>query len=185
MSDSGDLISLVERSMSTRDKLHLEIENTRLAFHNLLNSTPEDSYDLPSDNPAWTIGEVLYHMSIAPRFLGMDVRMIINHNWIFRLIPVIIPRKLFDWLNMRLTRFGARNLSPEFLAREYDQAHAATLRALTQVADSEFDEQVHYPGWDPLLSGEVTVERLFHYVKDHFELHAAQIQGKMENMGNL
>ena len=62
--------------MSTREKLPLEIEATKMAFHKLLDSIPVEAYDLPSDNPAWTVGEVLYHMSIAPRMLGKDVKMI-------------------------------------------------------------------------------------------------------------
>jgi len=36
------------------------MEETRLAFHQLLDSLPERALDLPSDNPAWTIGEVIY-----------------------------------------------------------------------------------------------------------------------------
>jgi len=162
--------------MSTREELKREIESTRQAFHELLNSIPEKAFDLPSDNPGWTIGEVLYHMSIAPRFLGSDVKMITRQNWAYRIIPVIIPKALFDWLNLKFTKFGARNVSPEFLAQEYDRAHASTLRALDQVSDSDFEKHVHYPDWDPLLSGEVTVARLFHYVKDHFDSHADQVR---------
>ncbi len=43
-----------------REKLKQEMEETRLAFHQLLDSLPERALDLPSDNPAWTIGEVIY-----------------------------------------------------------------------------------------------------------------------------
>lgn len=162
--------------MSTRAELRQEIEETRAAFHELLDSIPEEAFDLPSDNPAWTIGEVLYHMSLAPRLLSRDVDMITGQSWIYHLIPVIVPQAAFDWLNKQLTRFGARNVSREFLAQEYDRAHESTLRALSEVDESDFDKHVQYPGWDPLLSGEVTVERLFHYVKAHFDSHADQIR---------
>jgi hypothetical protein len=30
--------------------------------------------------------------------------------------------------------------------------------------------------WDPFLSGEVTIEKLFHYVKAHFDSHAEQLK---------
>jgi hypothetical protein len=33
-----------------------------------------------------------------------------------------------------------------------------------------------YPGYDPILSGDVTVEGLYHYIKLHFEEHAGQIR---------
>jgi hypothetical protein len=166
--------------MSTREQLRQEIEATKVAFHQLLDSIPEEAYDLPSDNPAWNVGEVFYHMSIAPRLLGNDVKMITRQNWIYRLVPILIPKAVFDWLNKVLTRYGARNLSRDFLAREYDKAHDATVKALDGVADDDFAKHLHYPDWDPLLSGEVTLERLFHYVKAHFDSHAEQIKRIVE-----
>lgn len=171
--------------MTIRQGLRQEIEATRTSFHELLNSIPDEAFELPSENPAWTIGEVLYHMSIAPRMLGTDVKMILNQNWFYRLIPVIIPKRLFDWLNKILTKFGARNLTREFLASEYDKANSATLKALNEVREMDFKKKLNYPDWDPILSGEVTLERLFHYIKLHFDLHAAQIHVKLtEAKGN-
>lgn len=165
--------------MSIREELQQEIEETRQAFHALLASIPDEAFDLPSDNPAWTIGEVLYHMSIAPRMLGTDVKMIVKQSWLYKIIPTVIPKKLFDWINKHLTRWGARNLTREFLKEEYDQAHAATLKALDEVDDSDFKKKLNYPDWDPLLSGEVTLERLFRYVKVHFDSHAAEIRKRI------
>jgi hypothetical protein len=161
--------------MSIRDELFQEINDTRTQFQKLLDSIPETAYDLPSDNPAWTIGEVLYHMSIAPRLLIRDVRMIVGQNWLYRLVPLVFPKRLFNWLNETLTRYKARNPSREFLTAEYEKAHRITLKALSEVSDKEFEKSVFYPDWDPLLAGEVTLEKLFHYVKAHFESHAKQI----------
>jgi hypothetical protein len=102
--------------------------------------------------------------------------MIKNQSWLFHLIPIIMPKRLFDWMNKEMTRFGARNPSPEFLVQEYDKAHISALKALAEVDDDKFSKKVDYPDWDPLLSGEVTLERLFHYIKTHFDLHAGQIR---------
>jgi hypothetical protein len=162
--------------MSTREKLRMEIIETQEAFHQLLESIPEDAFGIPSDNPAWTIGEVLYHMSLAPRFLSQDVKMITTQNWMYKIIPILIPKQLFDWLNKKLTKYGARKLSREFIAAEYNKAHRATLKALDEVKEADFEKKLNYPDWDPLLSGEVTLERLFHYVKLHFEAHTEQIR---------
>lgn len=162
--------------MNIREELRNEIENTRKSFCELLDSIPDEAFKHSSDNPAWTIGEVLYHMSLAPRMLGTDVKMILNQNWFYRLIPAIIPKSLYDWINKILTKYGARNLTREFLASEYDKAHLATIKALNAVKETDFKKKLNYPDWDPLLSGEVTLERLFHYIKLHFDAHAAQIQ---------
>jgi hypothetical protein len=167
--------------MTPREELRREIEETQVAFQQLLDSIPEAAFGLPSDNPAWTVGEVLYHMSVAPRFVGLDVKMIVRQNWVYRGVAVVVPRALFDWLNKKLTRFGARKLSREFLALEYDKAHQSALRALDAVSDPDFEKQLYYPDWDPLLSGEVTLERLFHYVKAHFDSHAGRIRQIVES----
>lgn len=169
------LSSLVKFIMSTRDELYAEINSTRDDFHKLLASIPAEAYNLPSDNPAWTVSEVLYHMSIAPRMLGKDVKMITGQKWIYRLLPIILPKKAFDWMNKILTKCGARNSTPEFLAQEYDKAHKATIEALAKVDDADFQMKLFYPDWDPLLSGEVTLEKLFHYVRAHFVAHAEQL----------
>lgn len=168
--------------MNTRERLRQEIEATHLEFHRLLDSIPEEAYSLPSDNPAWTIGQVLYHMSLAPRFMILDVQMIGGQRWIYRLVPRLVPKSLFNWLNARLTRYGARKITRQFLAQEYDQAHEAVLRALDSLSDADFARSLPYPDWDPLLSGEVTMEYLFGYIKRHFDSHAAQIRKAIQGI---
>ncbi|MBN1438757.1 MAG: DinB family protein [Anaerolineales bacterium] len=159
-----------------RNRLGREMEDTRLAFHRLLDSIPDQSFSLPSGNPAWTIGQVLYHMSLAPRFMVLDVQMIGGQRWIYRLVPKLIPRRLFDWLNARLTRWGAGNPSRQFLAAEYDRAHTAVTTVLDSLSEMDLAKRLPYPDWDPLLTGEVSMEYLFGYVKRHFDSHAAQIR---------
>lgn len=161
--------------MTTHDCLRQEIEDTRQAFHRLLDSIPDEAFSLPSDNPAWTVGQVLYHMSIAPRMMILDVQMISGQRWIYRLLPLLVPKRLFDWLNVRLTRRGARRVSRQFLSKEYDRAHNTAVGALDALPEADLSKSLVYPNWDPLLSGEVTLEYLFGYVRRHFESHAAEI----------
>jgi uncharacterized damage-inducible protein DinB len=166
--------------MTTRQSLREEIEETRLAFHALLNSIPEEAYQQPSGNSAWTIAEVLYHMSLAPRLLPSDVKMIRSQSWVYKLISVLAPRRLFDWLNVRLTRIGGRRASRLSLARAYDQGHQSTLRALDSISEADLQKRAQYPDWDPMLSGEITLEDLFHYINHHFEAHKAQLTAALE-----
>ncbi|MEW6239211.1 MAG: DinB family protein [Chloroflexota bacterium] len=166
--------------MTIRESLQREIKETRERFHRLLDSIPDSDFAKPSGNAAWNIGEVLYHMSIAPRFLIEDVKMIGGQRLVYRLIPILFPKRLFDWLNAKLTRFGARRLTRQFLADEYDRAHRRTLEALSQIPDEDLQKSLEYPDWDPLLSGTVTLERLFHYVKAHFDSHEEQIRSALE-----
>lgn len=162
--------------MNTREHLRQEIIDTQNAFHALLEAIPDEAFTLPSDNPAWTVGQVLYHMSIAPRMMVLDVQMIGGQRWIYRLIPIIMPKKVFDWLNARLTRYGARRLSRQFLRHEYDRANDAILQVLDSLSEEDFSRSQPYPDWDPLLSGEVSMKYLFGYIKRHFNSHKVQIQ---------
>jgi hypothetical protein len=83
--------------MSKQEEHRQEIEATREAFYKLLASIPDEAFSLPSDNPVWTMGEVLFHMTLAPRFLTADLRLIIGQAWISRVLGAVgaqIPFRL-------------------------------------------------------------------------------------------
>jgi len=154
-----------------REQIRVELESTRQAFHGLLDEISVEDLTKSSLNPAWNIAEMLYHLSLAPRNLPSDVRLIRHLKWVPK-----FPAGPFNRLNVYLTRRGARNATKESLAEAYDQAHARTLQALESVKDEEWEYGVDYPDWDPLPGGHVTLERLFHYIKVHFESHAGDIR---------
>src|SRR5262245_32664486 len=119
-------------------------------------------------------------MSLAPRLMIADVRMLTAHRRVARLVSRVFPERLFHWLNKVYTARRGRGLSPEALLCEYDRGHRIALRTLSLVSDADLDEMFIYPDWEPLLAGEITLERLFHYIKEHFQVHAqdlAQILG--------
>jgi hypothetical protein len=168
---SAALGESISRSQDISQQIRTEIEATRQDYHDLLAEISEKDFNKPSLNPEWTIGEMLYHMSLAPRGLPMDVFLIRHLKWVPKL-----PAGPFDRLNIYFTRRGAKNATKKSLAETYDKAHAGTLKALESVRDDEWSLGVEYPDWDPLLSGFVTLERLFHYIKRHFDSHEKDIR---------
>lgn len=162
--------------MSIKDELRAEMIETQAAYHRLLAEIPDEALSLPSDNPAWTVGEVLFHMSLAPRFMVTDLKAIISRPFLAKVLLALVPGALFHRFNERYTRYGTQGRDRNFLAAQYDRAHARALRALDAVEEADFQKSVQYPGYDPLLSGTVTVEGLFRYIKLHFEAHAEQIR---------
>lgn len=168
--------------MSVKDELRTELIQTRNAFYELLTEIPEEAFSRPSNNPAWTIGQVLYHMSLAPRFMVTDLRAIIGHAWLAKIFAVLVPIPLFHRLNEFFTRYGSRNLNRTFLAEQYDRAHERALKSLESLQDSDFEKSLRYPGYDPMLSGVVTVERLYRYIKLHFDVHAEQIRERLDGI---
>lgn len=162
--------------MTLRDDLRVEIESTRGDFRALLAELPDEALLNPSDNPAWTTGEVLYHMSLAPRLLVADIGLITRRRWVFGIVKRVLSLRLFNWFNERYTRRAARPLTREHLAAEYDRALDTALRTLDALAEDQLAMSLDYPPIDPFLTGEVTVERVFRYVRHHFDEHAAQIR---------
>lgn len=163
--------SVSSDQVDLREQIRTEIESTRQDFHKLLDGIAPEDLAKPSSNPAWTIGEMLYHMSLAPRNLPLDVTLIRHFKWVPK-----FPVGPFNRLNVYITRRGARNATKRSLAETYDEAHSRTLKALETVQTDEWQFGVEYPGWDPMLSGHVTLEYLFHYIKRHFESHAVDIR---------
>jgi hypothetical protein len=170
--------------MSTRERLRQEIEVTRVAFHHLLDSIPDEALSFTSGNPAWTIGQVLFHISIIPRYIFVEVQMIRKQRWIYILMVRMVPKRVFDWLNAHMTRLLARRLSHQSLSREYERTQTAVLRALDAIPEADFSKTMTYPFWDPLLTGEVSVEYLFGYIKRHFDSHAKQIEEVMNRVND-
>jgi len=109
--------------VKARERLQQEIESTRAAFHGLMDSLSEEALSLPSDNPAWNIRQVLYHIAIIPRYMIVEVVMIRRQVWLYQLLPRLIPKGLFDWLNARLTRLGAGRKSRQDLAEVYERSY--------------------------------------------------------------
>jgi len=84
--------------------------------------------------------------------------------------------RAFQPLNAYLTRMGARDLDQAALIEKYDQTLARTLQALESIRDDEWQIGVNYPDWDPMLSESVNLERLFHNISLHFNVHAREIR---------
>ena len=158
-----------------REVIRQELEETREQFHQLLHAIPAEDFSRPSANPAWTVAEILFHMSVALRFLPEDVILIRRFGWLPR--P---PAFLFHRFNVWFTRRGARNATHRHLAEQYDRAHARTLQALETIQETEWTKGAQYPGWDPALSGHVTLEDLFHYPAHHFHAHRQDLETILE-----
>jgi DinB family protein len=162
--------------MGLKEELTWELEDTRQNFHHLLDSIPEALYLHPSDNPAWTIGDVLYHITLGPIAIRFEI-------WMIRYAPGLIQfalnnttSKLFNWINAPFARRGGR-INRQRLIKAYEAGHAGLISSLKRVREEDFSKAVNYPAaFVSELAGVVTVERLFRYVKLHFDVHAGQIR---------
>ena len=156
---------------SLSEEIRAELEVTRQAYHALLDVLSDQDWRKPSGNAAWTVGQLMYHMTVAPRMLPADVGLIRRGGWMPNL-----PAFLFNWSNVLMTRWGARKETVHSLGVLYDAAHDKVLNLLETIQDEEWGLGREYPDWDPMLSGYVTLERLFRYLTIHFEVHEEQVR---------
>jgi hypothetical protein len=153
--------------------LRAELGTVRLEFYALLADLQPGDWERPSLNPAWTNGELLWHIT--------DYLFLIPEQLIWlqtRSFPDLTqrPPDVLNEENVRFTRAQARTQSIASIAQTYDQGHAATLAALATVQDHEWALGVLMPDMGPTFSGEYrTVETLFRYHARHFAEHAVEV----------
>ena len=165
--------------MEVREELAQELESARDGFHYLVNSVPEGFYAHASDNPAWTIGDVLYHITLGPPALQFEI-------WMIRYLPGLFPLVMNRFVSTIFNRINAiftgrpKRITPSMLIRSYEKGHTGLVSRLKRTRDADFRRSVTYPPeFVADLAGEVSIERLFHYVKGHFEVHQQEIRKTM------
>ena len=164
---------------SSKDSLLAILEQAREEFLHLLESIPESDYSKRSGNQAWTVGDLLFHITLGPRALALEAWMILHARGLFQLAMNIFPSRMFNRVNAWFARRDARGLSRAGLAKGYEKGHAALRSVLMRASEKRFARSVIYPQeFVAELAGEVTVENIIQYAHGHVELHAKQIRAQ-------
>jgi len=157
-------------SLAPREGLRRELEAARRAYHELLFAIPDADWDRPSANPAWTVRQMMFHITLALRFLPADVAVLRRGR-----IPPI-PSWLFNGANEWYTRLVGSRQTRASLAAEYDKRHNSVITLLDTVEPHEWTLAGQYPDINRNLQGTRTLADMFHYLSMHFEEHAADVR---------
>lgn len=164
------------------EKIHKELETTRVRFHSLLDSLSEEDFQTQSLNPGWTNGEILAHMTFG--FIVITVLLPLARLW------GRLPKsssKWFAWLLNALTgpfnwfnALGARGQGKVFTRQRigniFDRAYFSLSKKINSIKDEEWERGMYYPTkWDSNFDEFMTLEKLFHYPVTHFNFHLTQI----------
>ncbi|MEA3440783.1 MAG: DinB family protein [Chloroflexota bacterium] len=161
----------------SRDTLRAELADTQSAYHLLLDEIPENAWEAPTLNPSWNVRQVMYHITMAVRLMPQDVKMIRSGRFI---TP---PAWLFNWLNIWITRWGARGQSKQSLAQAYDDAHNIVVALLDSLTDDELTLTGIYPNLGGNMpGGEHTIADVFHYLTLHFKEHEPYIRKTLSQL---
>lgn len=162
--------------MSSKEILAQEMEETRARFIALVNSIPESDYSLPTENPDWNVGDMLFHITLGPPTLTFESLMIANAHGLFQFAMNYVPAKILERINGLYARKGKR-INPQSLIRAYEAGHTRIMSRLKRTREEDLSKSAVYPPeFVTMLSGVVTLERLFHYIKEHFEGHVSQLR---------
>ena len=145
--------------------LRSELETTWAAFHLLMEKIPRSGRRQKSPSSAWTIGEVLVHLTWALEYLPDEVEKARHGRGMFNL-----PKRLADLLSYWYIRWIARNATPASINRRYDQAMDASIRLLEVIPDDDWEKGANFYG-----EGFHTVEDLFHVPAHHFSEHTSSM----------
>ena len=155
---------------SPREALREELEATRQAYHELLASIPDDAWNRPTANPKWNVRQMMFHITMAPRFLPADIAMLRRGR------TPTVPSWLFNLVNEALTGFAGKRQTRASLAAEYDKRHAIVMKLLDAIRPHEWSLSAKYPNINRNLRGTQSIASMFHYLTVHFEEHAADVR---------
>jgi DinB superfamily len=150
---------------STTDRVALRVglEATRAAFLDLVDRVAGKRWHQKSPATAWTVAEVLVHLTWALEYLPQEVTRARRGEGMFN-----FPKWVADPFSYWYIRLTARNSTPESIRQRYSAAIDAAIRALEQVPDSDWERGANFYG-----EGFHTVADLFQAPARHLAEHTA------------
>ena len=171
------------------ESIRLELESARISFHTLLDSLSEEDLRAKSNNPGWTNGEILFHMTLGFIIVArlLPLAKFFSHlpkgysrAFAWMLNAMTAP---FNWINAAGVRGGGRIYNGKKIGRKFDKVMDGLLKKLTGVKDNEWQSGMYYPTkWDALFSEFMTIEKLFQYPVTHFRFHIKQISSGINQL---
>jgi DinB superfamily len=152
-------------ALPERAALRAQLEETRMAFHALVESLTEEEWHSKTATTAWTVCDVLTHLADGLARLPAAMAHVRQGKNYFNL-PLWLRDSLIRWL----TTWSARGQTPESILRRYDQAYSALLATLEGIRDDEWSRGAQCYG-----DGYKTVLDLCVLPKSHFQELAAQV----------
>ena len=166
-----------------RARLRADLEASRSEFHDLVASLSPDDWRRPSTNPAWTNGQVVFHIALG-FFLIVPLLVLMRF---FALLPPAASKMfaraldaatpLFNWINALGPRFGARILNARRIGGTFDRVHRRILSTVDKMRPEQWDRGMYYPvRWESRFAEFMTFEKLLRYPAVHLRHHETQIR---------
>jgi hypothetical protein len=152
-------------ALPDREALRAQLEETRLAFHTLVESLTEAQWHSKIRSTAWTVGEVMTHLALSLAFKPETIAHVRRGKNHLNLPPWLTPR-----IGYLLVKYSARRKTRHSILARYDQAHGALLACLDGITDQEWNLGAFCYG-----EGYKTLREVCQAPVSHFQEHAAQV----------
>ena len=148
----------------------------------MANALSERAWAMPSHNPRWTNGQLVFHVLLGFILVPPLARLFV----VFGHLPRVCSRAwatilnlatpLFNRINAIGPRAGARLLGRAGILRQFDRVHRRMLARLDRTRARDWTRTMHYPTrWDPRLRADMHLADLFRYPIDHLRHHRSQM----------
>jgi hypothetical protein len=137
-----------------------------LAFTTLLDSTGEPDWHRKSPSCAWTVGEVLFHLTWALEYLPKEVEKALQGQGMFN-----FPKRISETFSLWYVRWVARTATPTEIRRRYNVAMDASIRMLESIGADDWKKGADFYG-----EGFHSVEDLFHEPAKHLAEHTSGME---------
>jgi hypothetical protein len=160
--------ALARTALPDRAALRAQLEETRLAFHALGESLPDEEWDSKHTSTGWTVRELISHIVDGLAHTPDAIDHARRGKPFLNLPPVL------NWLtapiNFWLSKWKARGQTRQTVLARYDAAHQALLNKIQRIRDDEWSRGAHCYG-----DGYKTVLDLCVLPNRHLQEHAAQL----------
>ena len=155
-------------ALPERTVLRAQLEETRLAYHTLIEELSDEEWDSKHTATTWTVREMLSHIVDGLAHTPDAIDHARRGKQFLNLPPVL------NWLthpgNFWLSKWNARGQTRQTVLVCYDAAHQALLNKLEGIRDDEWSRGAPCYG-----EGYKTVLDLCMIANAHFQEHAAQV----------
>ena len=172
----------IMKNNGIKEAIRLELENTRFAFHEILNSLSKEDWYRKSQFPAWTNGELLFHMTFGFIILPTLINLVLFWTRLPKSFSKLFAGILnfftdaFERIDILGPHIGAKVFPYKSIGEKYDRVYFSILKKLDSIKKDDWQRGMYYPTkWDPLFSEYMTVEAVFHYMTSHFNYHLKQL----------
>ena len=171
-------------------RLRAELEAPHATFHAVLASLSDAQLKQPSKNPAWTNGQLVFHMAFGFFLAPSLIRIVLVLGRLPRPVSRLFARLLnsvtvpFNWINAAGPWVVGSRFMRRALGATFDRVHAHILRRLDAISEADLELGMYYPyRWEPLFQDSMTLEDILRYPVLHISSHLQHINHALADSG--